>query len=64
MTAISHSGLREPDRGGQRMISPRSTDSDHRLREMIERRIFGEEPVEHRAEQEHAAALEGTSRRT
>ena len=49
-------------RGGQRMISPRSTVRTHRLGEVVDRHIFGEEPVEHRAEKEDAAALEGLAR--
>ena len=48
-----------PARGGQRLMTPRCPDLDHRLGEAVDRGIFGEEAVEHRAEQEDAVALEG-----
>src|SRR3954447_8846600 len=32
--------------------------ADHRLREMVERRIFREKSIEHRPKQEYACALE------
>ena len=50
-----------PRRGGQRIISPRSTVRTIGLGEVVDRDIFGEEAVEHGAEQKSARALEGPS---
>src|SRR5262249_38082317 len=47
------------DRGGQGYDVAGLDGADHRLCEMIEPGIFGEEAVEHRAEQDRAAALKG-----
>ncbi len=54
LVAERHETPLSPMRGGQRMISPRSGRADDRLGEVVDRHVFGEEPVEDRAEQKRA----------